>query len=163
MKSLLFAPFVLLACHCTADAQQPVPSRKPPVGIPSDAKFFNGKWYRVYLEKTSWHSARDKCKALSGQLVIVPDAATWEFVKSLANGPNLWLGATDEVTQGVWKWVDGTPVEFNGAWEINQPDNLGGKQHYVAINRNKRWDDMEKVERAGPNQIGGYICEWKDK
>jgi hypothetical protein len=31
----------------TAFAQ--APATKPPIGVPADAKPFNGKWYRVYL------------------------------------------------------------------------------------------------------------------
>jgi hypothetical protein len=162
MKILIFVSVLLLSSLCSAYTQQPAPVKKPPVGVPADAKFFNGKWYYVYFQKTSWPTARQKCTALGGQLVTVPDAETWEFVKALAKGPILWIGATDEVTAGVWKWVDGTPVVFS-AWEPGEPDNMGGKQHYVVMTKKALWDDVDKELKPGPYQVVGFICEWKDK
>ena len=162
MKTRQLTPFIFLAWLCVAAAQQPAPVTKPPIGIPADAKFFNGKWYRVYFEKLSWPNARQKCTAFGGQLVTVPNAATWEFVKTLAKGPLLWLGATDEATQGVWKWVDGTPVVFS-AWETGQPDNAAGTQHYAVMDKNLKWDDLQKEVKTGSWQVVGFICEWKAK
>jgi len=133
---------------------------KPPIGVPADAKFFNGKWYRVYLEKLPWPMARDNCKALGGQLVVVPDAATWAFVKDLSEGAGLWLGATDEVTTGVWKWVDGSAVKFS-VWFKNQPDNAGGKEHYLVTYKGE-WADVQKSGAvANGFQTQGFLCEWK--
>jgi len=86
--------------------QSPTPT-KPPVGIPADATLFNGKWYRVYIERVPWTRAKEKCKGLGGQLAVVPDEQTWDFLKSRSPAA-LWLGGTDEETEGVWKWVDGT-------------------------------------------------------
>ena len=142
----------------TAFAQ--APATKPPIGVPADAKPFNGKWYRVYLEKVPWHRAREKCTALGGQLAIVPDEPTWEFLTNLSPAI-LWLGATDERTEGVWLWVDGTPMTFT-AWHDRQPDNMGGNEHYI-VSYQKRWNDVPKHGNFGPYHAGGFICEWKAK
>jgi hypothetical protein len=143
--------------------QQPASPRQPPLGIPNDAKYFNGKWYRVYTEKLNWAEARDKCARLGGQLCVVPDEATWCFVKSLAPGAQLWLGATDEKVTGVWKWIDDTPFTFT-AWGRLQPDNSGGNQHYLFILKGE-WNDIQKDGKwTSPDiRVVGYICEWKDK
>lgn len=149
---------LFLALVLTAIAAPPVP--KPPVGVPADAKFFNGKWYRVYLEKVPWPAARDKCKALGGQLVTVPDAPTWEFVKGLSGTASMWLGATDEKTEGVWVWMDGSPITYSD-WFTGQPDNARGIEHYLAIWKGK-WNDTPKTGEFMPKQfVVGYICEWK--
>ena len=99
MKALLLS---LLAFTSTVAAEPPPPSApaapKPPVGVPVDAKFFNGKWYRVYFEKLNWHAARDKCKMLGGQLVM-----GWEvlhstsFFTSLAAHKYVWANALTAV------------------------------------------------------------------
>lgn len=147
--SLLLAALIL-----TSAAANP----KRPLGVPADAKPFNGRWYKVVLEKKSWHAARDKCKEMSGQLVTVPDAATWEFVEALTPA-SVWLGATDEKTEGVWVWVDGTPVDFK-AWYPGQPDNSGG-EHYTATYKSQ-WADIPKGGTVGTLlQVQGFICEWK--
>jgi serine/threonine protein kinase len=129
-------------------------------GVPADAKRFKKKWYRVYLERTSWDIARQRCVALGGQLAIVPDEPTWVFLRSLARNNRLWLGATDEDTEGVWKWIDGTPFTF-AAWSRGQPDNLRGNENYLVID-NGTWNDVEKSGGFGAHQIAGFICEWRD-
>ena len=163
MKLLLIALFGLLAWVSTAAAQQPKAVKKPPFGIPSDAKFFNGKWYRVYTEKSPWRGAMQKCSSLGGQLAVVPDEATWTFIKALSAGAQLWLGATDEEVTGVWKWIDGTPFTFK-AWGRDQPDNWHGVQHYLFILKGE-WNDIQNDGKwISPDvHVVGFICEWKDK
>lgn len=158
MKTLLLSLLITL----TAFAGQPAAvAPKPPVGVPADAKFFGGKWYRVYVEKgVSWHRARDKCKALGGQLVTVPDAPTWEFVKSLTPA-SVWMGATDEKTEGVWKWVDGTPVGFTG-WIGAGADNSNGREHYLTTHRGG-WNDAPNSGSFATFQVVGFLCEWRGR
>ena len=151
MKTLLFTLLVAVS----ALAQAPVAPKRP-LGVPADAKPFNGRWYKVVLEKKSWHAARDKCKDMGGRLVCVPDAVTWEFVKTLNKGPQLWIGATDEKTTGVWEWVNGDRLKFS-AWSAGQPDNAGKVQHYMILNQFGMFDDVGK---NSPNTVG-FICEWK--
>ncbi len=154
MKALLFL-FALLVGTIFAE-----PPPKPPIGVPADATFFNGKWYRVYLEKLPWNRAQERCKAMGGQLVTVPDAPTWEFVKGLSQGAGLWMGATDEVTTGVWRWVDGALVKYS-VWSPGQPDNAGGKEHYAAMFKGA-WADVPKSGTVGNIfQTQGFMCEWK--
>jgi len=131
---------------------------RPPVGVPPDSQHFNGKWYRVYLEKVGWKRAREKCAALHGQLAIVPDEPTHAFLKQLANGLHLWLGATDEKIEGLWVWVDGTPMKFT-AWAENSPDNANKNEHYLEMHSVGKWND----NRENASDVVGYICEWKGK
>ena len=153
MKTLTLI-FLSLATFLAAEPLAP----KRPLGVPADAKPFNGRWYKVVLEKKTWHAARDKCKEMGGRLVCVPDAVTWEFLKTLTPA-SVWLGATDEVTTGAWIWVDGTPVGFS-AWQSGQPDNFMGKQHCLAKSKRGDWDDHSRNDNDGPNGISGFICEW---
>ena len=135
---------------------------KPPVGVPADAKFFNGKWYRVYSEKLPWNRAAEKCRALGGSLVKVPDEATWVFLKSLCQRAALWIGATDEKTEGIWLWPDGTPVTY-APWWRGQPDNARGIEHYVSTYLGE-WNGVPKSGEFVPRQfVVGYICEWAPK
>ncbi len=153
MKTIL----LILALACTALAQPPAP--KPPVGVPADAKFFNGKWYRVYLEKVPWNRAVEKCRALGGQLVTVPDAPTWAFVRGLCGDASLWLGATDEKAEGVWTWVDGANVGFT-AWRSAQPDNSRAVENYLSTYKGE-WNDTPRNGEFMANQfVVGFICEW---
>jgi hypothetical protein len=148
--------FLLLALLCPASAQSPV-QPKPPVGIPAEARLHNGKWYQVYLVKGGWKRAREKCQKLGGQLAIIPDASTQAFIKDIAQGLQLWLGATDEKVEKRWLWVDGTPVKFT-AWADRQPDNTDGIENYLqTFDKDSRWNDGAEDDRF----VVGFICEWR--
>ncbi|MEO8350943.1 MAG: C-type lectin domain-containing protein [Chthoniobacteraceae bacterium] len=123
--------------------------------MPADAKPFNGKWYRVYLKQTTWSVARNKCKTLGGQLAVVPDESTHVFLKELNRDAGLWLGATDDKIEGVWRWVDGTEMDFKG-WERGEPDG-GRAENYLLLFRGG-WHDVSASHRAS-----GFICEWKSR
>jgi hypothetical protein len=143
-----------------SNAQQP--ASKPPLGAPQDATLFNGNWYRVYTEKVGWDMARDKCRRLGGQLAVVPDEATWTFLKSLSRGLQLWLGGTDEGS-GIWRWVDGSPFTFK-AWHKGEPNNRKNDEHYIEMYRDG-WNDLRKdgTYKDPRYQVVGFICEWKKK
>lgn len=156
MKMLLFA---LCAFFAVAHAQTPPLAPKRPLGVPADAKAFGGRWYKVVLEKKSWHAARDKCREMGGQLVTVPDAATWDFVKTLSQA-SVWLGATDEATEGAWKWVDGSDVTFT-AWLGAGADNRGNEDYLCTFRGG--WNDARKDGAFDNVQVAGFIVEWGPK
>ena len=152
MKTYILA-IALLAPLMQAVAQSPSP--KPPVGVPLDARLFNGKWYRVYLEKGSWKNARAKCTRLGGRLALVPDERTQAFMRPLANGIYLWLGATDEKVEGRWIWEGGMQMEYK-AWDRGQPSNHRAREHWLALCPNGSWADLEHDS----DLVVGFVCEW---
>ena len=160
MKTIRFiVPILSALLLCSAIAQQPA-QRKPPVGVPTDAQYFNGKWYRVYLERVPWDRAKEKCASLGGQLAVAPDEQTWAFIKGLLQTIT-WMGGTDEKTEGVWQWVDGTSFTFN-AFTPGQPDNTGGNENYLSATA-KGWNDVPKHGKFGDYHVSAFLCEWKDR
>jgi hypothetical protein len=150
-------------------ATPPMPSvpapRKVPVGVPSDAQYFGGKWYRLYTDECSWPDAKQRCETrYGGRLAVVPDARTWEFIKTITADKWFWLGATDEVVVGNWKWIDGTAMSFT-AWDRGQPDNVGAREHYLhgGFGDSGDWNDAPKDGRIGRRRVVGYVCEWRDR
>ena len=156
---------IVLALLCSStSAQTPKGTPKRPIGVPTDAELFNGKWYRLYNESLHWSTARQKCVTLGGQLVVVPDEPTWVFLRERIQKAMVWLGATDEASPGIWKWHDGTPFTFK-AWHQGQPNNLEGKEHYLSTWEGA-WNDVRGDGKFTPNSplhVTGFICEWKDK
>jgi hypothetical protein len=152
MKTAILG-IVLTSAICVG-ADQPA-TKKPPVGVPVDAKLFNGKWYRVYLEAVSWKTAKSKCDRIGGQLAIVPDAPTQAFIRKFSNNLMLWLGGYEKV-EGLWKWVDDTPFDYT-SWVPGEPDNNGHTLNMLCTWKGD-WGDAANTS----DNIVGYICEWKE-
>jgi|GEM_PF-2645668 len=149
---------ILLAALALAAATRAAPptatTPKPPVGVPTDAKFFNGKWYRVYVEDTkSWARAKERAAAAGGQLACDFNAETHAFLSTLANNRTLWIGGSLGA-DALWYWVDGTPVTFT-AWAPSQPDGTKGENWLVM--HEGRWHDNNG---KGNVPIVGFIAEW---
>ena len=157
MKALLV---MLCALVCLVQAQT-TSAPKPPPGVPLDAKLFNGRWYKVFFEHVDWPQAKLNCERKGGQLVVVPDSATWDFVKNLTL-KRVWLGASKDNLKNEWRWVDESLVTFT-AWLDGAPDNQGGKQHYLAEMDSNLWSDRAKEWDEYPQwPMDGYICQWDD-
>lgn len=124
---------------------------------PAEAKSFNGKKYLVYEDRCSWKTARERCKQLGGQLVVIHDKETQEFITTLANGRSVWLGATDEVKEGRWVWVDGTEMDFRH-FHKGEPNNANNKEHMAVMTKGGggRWSDVRELNETN------YVCEWPD-
>ena len=43
-----------------------------------------------------------------------------------ANKKTVWLGMTDEQTEGTWGWTDGSPFSYKN-WAKGEPNNLGNE------------------------------------
>jgi hypothetical protein len=158
MKTCLIILSLVFGFLAQAECQTPGP--KPPLAAPKDAKLFNWKWYSVFQDKVSWQVARDKCARMGGQLAVIHDKATWDFVKGLTK-IRVWLGATDDKVEGEWVWVDGTKMTFT-AWSPGNPDNAHAKEHYLSgVLAKEIWNDTGKewdFYRESP--VVGFICEW---
>ncbi len=141
----------------------PLPPSAAPTKMPADAAAFGGKHYRFYPEQIAWKEAKAKCEELGGRLAIITGAAQNDFLTKLvldAGKRESWLGATDEVEEGKWVWVDGTRMDYKN-WESTQPNNKGGVEHYLVL-----WAVQQGVWVDQPNvstqHQPGYLCEWGD-
>jgi hypothetical protein len=116
----------------------------------------NGSVYSVYSTPMTWAKANAYAKSLGGQLAVVEDESENDFLyqqimdlmsssdlaKSTAKDGGgaayVWLGATDAVKEGVWKWVNNDDLDTdNFMWGSNatppEPDDFGKKQDHLAL------------------------------
>ncbi|UXE63290.1 MAG: hypothetical protein KA717_11965 [Woronichinia naegeliana WA131] len=103
---------------------------------------YNGKSYLLSSAGT-WKQAQAQAVSFGGNLVTVNDAAENQFlVNSFGGTEQLWIGLTDEVVEGQFKWVNGEAVTYTN-WSPGQPDDGFGAQDYAYINfvSPGQWDD----------------------
>jgi len=72
--------------------------------------------------------------------------------------PLTWIGGTDEIVEGDWKWVTGEPFTYTN-WAGGEPNDQGG-QDYLSINLSNTgaglWDDGGT---PNPSRVIQFILE----
>jgi len=64
------------------------------------------------------------------------------FDTTIWNLNSVWIGLTDEIEEDNWQWVNGEELIYTN-WNIGEPNNAGGNEHYVELNRyNGYWNDL---------------------
>ncbi|XP_017574573.1 C-type lectin domain family 10 member A-like isoform X1 [Pygocentrus nattereri] len=95
-------------------------------------KYFNGKCYSFSTDVKTWTASRDACVAAGGDLVIISNVEEEIFIKRSKPGDGeqrYWVGLTDAVKEGDWRWLDGTRLSQTAQyWTGNEPDNWKGVQ-----------------------------------
>ncbi|XP_064814024.1 C-type lectin domain family 4 member E-like [Oncorhynchus masou masou] len=122
---------------------------------------FESSWYFLSTVKKPWRESRQDCLERGADLVIVNSDMEQEFLFGLTK--RAWIGLTDSVTEGTWKWVDGTPLTTPSYWHKLQLENDGDtpanrKEDCVELNTEtwrpgKAWNDLS----CSDNHY--WICE----
>ena len=133
------------------------------ISVETKEEIWNGHTYIFVPLKTTWFAARYLSEQLGGHLVTVTDAQEEAFVRELTDNSLLWIGATDEETEGEWKWITGEKFEYsNWTTATGEPNNdaggASGAENYAqlwTINKGKTngWNDGDGTERLY------FVCE----
>ncbi|XP_014050232.1 CD209 antigen-like protein C [Salmo salar] len=91
---------------------------------PAGWQKFESMWYFLSTETKTWKESRKDCLERGADLVIINSDEEQKFLINLKK--RVWIGLTDSVNEGTWKWVDGTTLT-TGYWYDPQPDSGGGK------------------------------------
>ena len=111
---------------------------------------YNGHSYYRSTGSAFWSVARQNCINMGGYLVTVTTAAENNFIFGL--WPSGWIGLTDEVTEGVWRWVTGETYSYS-SWNGGEPNNAGNED-YVQFVSGGKWNDL-------PNAVSlPYVIEF---
>ncbi|XP_048118225.1 C-type lectin domain family 4 member E-like [Alosa alosa] len=82
------------------------------------------------VEKT-WNESRQYCREKDGDLVIINSKEEQEFLNdNMKEGmKEIWIGLSDTDTEGVWRWVDGTPLTGScRMWRMGEPNDSDGNE-----------------------------------
>ncbi|KAF5892656.1 C-type lectin domain family 4 member E-like isoform X1, partial [Clarias magur] len=72
--------------------------------------YSNSSFYYTTSEQKSWEESRQNCRERGADLVIINSREEQEFINLLRRGRVAWIGLSDSVAEGEWKWVDGTQL-----------------------------------------------------
>jgi len=112
---------------------------------------YNGHSYYRSTGNAFWTDAKNACANMGGHLVTVTSAAENTFIYNL--WPSGWIGLTDEVTEGTWRWVTGEAYSYQ-SWNPGEPNNAGNED-YIQFVGGGRWNDLPN------NQALPYVLEFE--
>jgi hypothetical protein len=126
--------------------------------VPPLAEFTNpanGHRY-IAVAATTWTAAEAFAVQLGGHLVSIGDQAENDWVLQnfgnlLGVDRRLWIGFTDQASEGTWAWSDGTPAAFTN-WNAGEPNNSSNTEHYAEmLGSNGRWNDLNDAGATYPH------------
>jgi hypothetical protein len=109
-----------------------------------------------FAGKKTFTDAGADCAAQNMHLATVKTSTANAAIQGMVVGSDVFLGATDTVTEGVFLWSDGTGLTFKN-FNAGEPNNgAGGGQEDCLIILGAKgglWDD-----RPCGTPLG-YVCE----
>ena len=100
----------------------------------------------------NFNDARSSCEQLGGFLAEPRSAEVSTAVKTFTfQTEYLWLGLYNMEGTFLWK-TDNAELSYTD-WEEGRPNDYGGVQDCVGLNRNAKWDDR------ACDQLYDYLCQ----
>jgi len=114
--------------------------------------------------RVSWMNAQNTCRRNGGDLAIIRNSATNNFVYQCSKGARIWIGAIRSGQtpnySSQFTWVDGSiPLYYSN---FQNADNANGVEGCVMMNlvNNGKWNDYDcwSSSNAGV-QIKNFVCQ----
>ncbi|XP_018019340.1 C-type mannose receptor 2 [Hyalella azteca] len=112
-----------------------------------------------------WLDARSQCALIGGDLITLKDCDQYHrvylYLDEQSHDPlGYWIGASDEVLEGQWRWIDGSSMSLGlPYWGTNgegpqEPDNPGVEN---CLEMSSEW--MYRFSSTACNNVRRVICE----
>jgi uncharacterized repeat protein (TIGR02543 family) len=99
--------------------------------------------FQIIEGSYTWQQAKADAEARGGRLAVLNTQAKIDeanaFLQNQGSWPLLWIGLTDEVTEGQWKWVNGDLLSASN-WYPGEPNNQGNED-YALLYLTGTWID----------------------
>ncbi len=127
----------------------------------------NGHTYKRFDAPSTLQQARTGCAARGAHLVTLTTQQENDFVVTqfVQDSVQAWLGATDELVEGNWRWMTGEPWSFEN-WNAGEPNDgvsyTSGEDYAAVLAVNAgRWNDAGGPGLGATQNLLSYICEWE--
>jgi len=120
------------------------PSVPPPPFTPTGT-------YQVFTQRRTWHDALAFCWERGGVLAELRMDSEASLLRRFIpdDAGRVWIGASDALSEGAWRWTRGAPVGFS-KWAHDQPNDVRG-QHCAYVGH------------VVPQGIGSLLSRWDTK
>ncbi|XP_059196430.1 CD209 antigen-like protein C isoform X2 [Centropristis striata] len=116
--------------------------------------YFSDSFYYISSSKESWQDSRSDCQQRDADLLIINSIEEQELTRHFQKP--IRIGLTDRDTEGVWKWVDGSPLTTS-YWLTDEPNSFEGNDEDCG---EIRYFDQKYSWNDGPcDNKKFWICE----
>jgi len=121
-----------------------------------DTKSVPGRALKYFEEQLPWNDAVKACNNLhfpgGGHLLTVDSTAVNDWV--LRQPHSIWIGLSDQESEGEWKWESGKPLEKD-FWHPGEPNNVDGEDCAKA----NAWSETQNWNDQSCESSNYYACE----
>ena len=126
----------------------------------------NVKYKKIY-GKFTWQEAVMDSNKRGGHLATITSQSEWErLIKETGllenEEPRFWLGGTDVIKNGEWRWITGEPYIWSN-WDSLAPKRIGEPNdgrimNYTVTWNGYKWNDYGNIPDC-LKAVTGYILE----
>jgi len=117
--------------------------------------------FQIVEGSYTWQEAKADAEARGGRLAVLDTQEKIDeanaFLNEINHSTNCWIGLTDELSEGQWKWITGNDLsESNwnsGTGEPNNGYGYGENYAMMAAEWQWRWNDAQSVAGADISYI----------
>lgn len=126
--------------HCFPDNKWETPVYSCYLDCPGTWESYAGQSYCFVTNQVlSWSNAKNICSDMKAYLMEIGSQEEQTWIRSKAT-QKLWLGATDEGSEGAWYWDNSRNAPTFTAWQPGEPGG-GGSENCAVLDESSGWHD----------------------